>query len=787
MANKLIDKDGKVNTENLRKKREKQQEIFATIDSYTATLEKMPELVDVGLNFLNADSFSYSDTPMGFLIKILSVIGVSEDKLKEWITDILVKALPAVEIGVKGFLLANIKSIISCEFDPRIPWYVRKKTGDSVYIDLVRNPKAFKRGIKIGLSVIDPEGILDLSPFTEPGLNHYFGQSEDVNEDSNSKISKLARADDFNAFLWYVIHKGRQNPIAVSLESDGIFFYNGVEYIATTKYGVATSMKGVIFLTCPITKEFIVGTTFCDEGDPKEVLICIEKGDGYNVLVPLSSDWNSCNWYVDKTQYYKNNIKDNGIERDYFDEKGVCNLMYTNVGDYQGSAVVKPPVWLDYLRFTILPKPAVIIPSINKDENTKEVKANWRIVKLLFDEDGTPNSKGKYSLPGESAIKYVASDNEITKYAIEGTVVEFNTKTGEYKLDTPETGVKSLVECYPGLTVYEFNYDYIMGMRLFDAKVVCERLFQSATNSRYTFGTSINLNRQKDKSNYPFLSGKQKITEIVRKILEEDNDDDELKDCFYKFSNKEYDEMLEKTAKLKYNQSPYTEGYADGQVIDMSAAEKILLTYPKDGTIEEQKKVISMALDAACAAINKSTNNNQDKTSSPSISFLTNIFQQLALCLTDCIMSPKILMLLYVNNELMNDCGDMVTTEQLMTICKNVVTSLIKEVRDLIMQKILDYIIEFLTPLVLKMQAFIASEQFAAYMAVLRLLLSWFNAGAITLTRLNSVLSSIMSKFKSGNYEGENYEISGVLDNVNYADIFGDDFKDIAPIINNCL
>ena len=786
MANNLIDKNGKVNTEGLRKKREKQQEAFASIDAAMAILEKMPDLVDVGLDFLNADSFTFATNPMDFLFNILKALGVSEEKLKEWITDILVAALPAVEVGVKGFLLSNIKSIISCEFDPRIPWYIRKKAGDSVYIDFVRNPAAFERGIDIGLNVIDPEGILDLSPFTEPGLKYYFGQSEDVNEDSNSKISKLARADDFNAFLWYVIHKGRQNPIAVSLDSNGTFIYGGTEYTATTNNNVATTMKGVIDLMCPTSKEFIVGTTFCDFGDPREVLICIEKHDGLNVLVPISSDWNSCNWYVDKTQYYKNNIKDNGNKRDYLNEKGICNLMYTDIGDYKGSAEVKPPAGLDYLRFTILPKPAVIIPSVNKDKNTKEVKANWRFVRLLFDEDGTPNSKGKYSLPGESAIKYIESDDEHIRYSIEGTVVLFNTKTGEYELENKELGAMSLIECYPGLTVYEFNYDYIMGMRLFDPKVVCERLFQSATNSRYTAGISINLNRQKDKSNYPFLSGKQKITEIVKKILE--TDEEELNDCFYKFSNTEYDEMLEKTAKLKYNQSPYTEGYADGQVIDMSSVEKIMVTYPKDGTIEEQKKVISMALDEACNAVEKSMiPDSQGKKASVRISFLTNILQQLALCLTDCIMSPKVLLLLLINNELMNDCGDMITTDQLMTVCKNVVTSLIKEVRDLIMQKLLSYIVEFLTPMVLEIQAFIASEQFAAYMAVLRLLLSWYNVGAISLARLNSVLSSIMSKFKNGNYDGANYELSGILDDVNYADIYGDKIKDTAPIINNCL
>ena len=52
MANNLIDKGGKLNKENYNKKVEQQQETFAKIDAAMAVLEKMPELVDVGLNFL---------------------------------------------------------------------------------------------------------------------------------------------------------------------------------------------------------------------------------------------------------------------------------------------------------------------------------------------------------------------------------------------------------------------------------------------------------------------------------------------------------------------------------------------------------------------------------------------------------------------------------------------------------------------------------------------------------------------------------------------------------------
>ena len=788
MANNLIDKEGKLNQKEYEKKVKKQKETFAKIDATMAILEKMPELADVGLDFLNSDSFTLAANPLEYLFNILKALGVSEDKLKEWITEILTVALPAIEVGVKASLLANIKSIISCDFDPRIPWYLRKAVGDSVYEDVVHIGEGgsyYERGYDISLNSIDPEGMLDLSPFTEPGEKYYFGQSEDVNEDSCSKIAKLARADDFNAFLWYVVHKGnRQNPIAVELGENNQFTYNGKTYTLD-----GPTFKGVCNMICDNGDEFIEGTTFCDKNDPKEILICIEKTPGNNRLVPISSDWKSCNWYVDKNNYYKNNIVNKeGYKRNYANEKPICNLSYTDLADYKGSSV-KVPYDINNLRFTILPKPAVILPTSYKVNylNDSDTKTSWRVVRLLFDADGTPNNRGKYSLEGVPKMVEGTGTAENVEYDCNGVRINFSTKTGKYSLKN-ESDVSKLIECYPGLTIYEFNYDYIMGMKLFDTKTVCNKVLASATNSKYTANFSLTINKQKIKANYPLISAKQRVTEIVRKILE--SDEEEYNDCFYTFSNDEYAELLRKTEELRYHQSPYTEGYGDGQVVDLSDAERILADYPVNGTLEEQKDVVNRAIEAACATLEDTLlPEYQSKKSSVKLNFLTNIFQQLALCLVDCIMSPKVLMLIEINDMLMNDYDDVeypLTTEHLVQLAKNLITSLIKELRDLIMQKILDYIIEFLTPMILELQAFIASEQFAAYLAIIKLLLGWFNKGLITATRLNAILSSILSKFKSGNYDDENYEIPSIIDDINYADIYASDLPQSEPIINNC-
>jgi hypothetical protein len=71
-------------------------------------------------------------------------------------------------------------------------------------------------------------------------------------------------------------------------------------------------------------------------------------------------------------------------------------------------------------------------------------------------------------------------------------------------------------------------------------------------------------------------------------------------------------------------------------------------------------------------------------------------------------------------------------------------------------------------------------------------LLSWYNKGVETVGRLNSILSSMISKIK--NEYGSNAEygditeidLPSILDDVNYADIYPSDLKDKEPVNNNC-
>lgn len=195
-----------------------QREILALIDAILAMTEKNPNDNSIGINV--------SLNPFEFLMDII-MKKVTFEEMLDWLVNILTVSLPIIEFGVKGVLLANLKATIDCNNDPRIPNWIRKNGIDG-------------EGMYFNLGGIDFMNMMSVSPLSEHGNVHYFGtktyyvidgDSEDghkyfsrslacvscvkqgISMSKIRKISecdnvyKLARANDFNAFLWFIVHK----------------------------------------------------------------------------------------------------------------------------------------------------------------------------------------------------------------------------------------------------------------------------------------------------------------------------------------------------------------------------------------------------------------------------------------------------------------------------------------------------------------------------------------------------------------------------------------------------
>ena len=774
--------------------KEKQSNAISIIDAINAI-----NLVNNSIKLFMAPPKNISfvaNNPLMFIIELLNHIGVTTETLKKWLVDFLIGTLPIIEMGVKALLLANLKKRISCSSDPRIPAKYRK------HHSLNDENNTNTNGIYVSVDAIDIFDKLSISPLSDEGRELYFGTTGVEN------AYQFARAYDFDAFLWFVMHKAKfANSTTIEFGNDNdkykdlqgffntVFNSSGVDGLSllsdvkvkfdfikptgdnqnkgskilpgnTFKY-----VNGNIISMCinakyattfantdvePITQEAF------DNGLLKPNFV-LYKYITENELVPVSDDWKSANWYgylnLFKSfgSYY---AKDGIINRDYSKEKAICNIQYfENAIDKDNAS---DPIGRKFL-VSILPKPFVHKPH--------QGEPLWRFIRLLFDYDGSPNKKGKYSIKNEDFIEiecepgYVCYQGE--KNGVIATI-RVDKKTGEYRFsninsyeDLAKLANLFLIECYPGLTVYEFNYDYIMSLRLFDPKVVAASLIKAALNT--DLGISINFSIEK-------AERQEMIRQIIKNVIE--NNESEAMDCFYNFSNDKYERLnrIAEEKRLHINRvgdSTIKSNYENVQ--------NILNEYDDNATLETKTDVLTRAINSASVEASNGIENASDK-GQVEITFICNIIQNLLNAIVDGILSPKVLMLLQVNQKIMDSEIDKSifktslksVEKQLLDEMSDIILGVIKEVIDMVCTELLNMLLKQLEPLKNLMIDLVANEKAKRYREMIQ-----------TIIKNCDFLPFDFSLF------GNQFD-NTVITNVDYADIDRNEKAIDKPKTNNC-
>ena len=103
-----------------------QEETMASIDTAKALVDKVLTIMEI--NIVDPSiALTFSANPIGFLIQLLKHLGVTREEIELWLTEFLIAFIPFLETAVKAILLTNLKNMISCSVDPRIPEKYRKQ------------------------------------------------------------------------------------------------------------------------------------------------------------------------------------------------------------------------------------------------------------------------------------------------------------------------------------------------------------------------------------------------------------------------------------------------------------------------------------------------------------------------------------------------------------------------------------------------------------------------------------------------------------------------------------
>ena len=801
------------------------RQVNGSIDGIQKAIELLPFWDD-----LNGSWTFELVTPIGYLLQLAQALDIM-DEVKDFLAKTITWSLPAIEVGVKGIILANLTQCLSCSTHPFIPDYMRsmyyketfnvsaptletkvvektvegegeddKKTKKKVEFILNKGEFSFEQtpvfgsGVTIPESSIDYDNMLSHSPFAKWDKKHefvdysemYFGTTDPKDKEKKLSPFMMARAEDCNAYLWFVKNRGYfkdvvnvSTPSDVTKEKDTHL----LGFISIPNGSVGGSLKKVtngtgVRYTDSMSLSIVSDVQFDDSGNATEMKLLPVSSNSTNTNKP------SINWYCNSELAWTNNLTEYSKKaRDYTKDRPIYSLTYSG-GNFT---------------FKILPKPLIHYPIMISrgqeekylDGSTYPCEDGWnekltQAKKILFDEKGKPQKTsmkgGRFTVSpvinGKKIERLrVSHDNHDYVYRLykakdvfsgtpvsptpgEPEVVLYYTQEGNYSLRkyNNSTGslepagsvipdellAKYLYECYPGLTIYQFNYDYIMGMRLFDSNVIMTRLMNQLFN--LNVDTKITADQ---------IAAREEIREMVRRVI---NSSEQTDNCFFSFSNDEINRLTQDAINKRKN--PHTHignTQLDDESIEMlqSAMQGVFNSSNKGG----QKDAVNSAIDAGIATATKFI--PSETKYGASATFLEDLCVELILQIVlNSLMTPKVAMLLQVNKELMGQSATLdVNFETLLKSMINLIYSIVKEIVTMLLQ-----------------------ELFELIMAKLEEVLAMFGVAVLTeyLDYYTELIKEIITQ--CGFRIGMGNNNSGI-DNVNYADI---DEATSTPSPDNC-
>lgn len=263
-------------------------------------------------------------------------------------------------------------------------------------------------------------------------------------------------------------------------------------------------------------------------------------------------------------------------------------------------------------------------------------------------------------------------------------------------------------------TLIEFNYDYIMSLKLFDSKVVAAQLLDQLVGL-----LNIHLNLS-----YARQLIKNETLKMVKDIVE--SDDLVVSDCFFTFSNEDYDKMLQK-AEMNRSRLFTIDGEENSTVIiDPTTILDSLNGISQNATQQEVQSIIEGSLTEISGTISDTSYEQTGKVNfGVRMNFIENLLNHLACVITLSVLSPKVYLLILINLKTLGRETNF-NLQDFIAMFKQLIASIIRAVRDHLIQYLIDELMKILSSLATDVAARIAVEQAAYYTRLIKRLIDCF-------------------------------------------------------------
>lgn len=299
-------------------------------------------------------------------------------------------------------------------------------------------------------------------------------------------------------------------------------------------------------------------------------------------------------------------------------------------------------------------------------------------------------------------------------------------------------------------TIYEFNWDYLRSIKMFSSRVLLADMLATLLNGSLLKGLNINFTLDQEYT-------EARINAFIEKAFE--TDDLDVEDCYFNFSNEDYNTMLADTISRRYNAKQLSDTVGSGAYYDIDSVINNINDINTAATQVEYFNAIKKTVNQI--ALSGTTGGQSIKFGATADwrAWLKNILKALVMPLVKQVLSPKVMLLFIINFQISGliNLDDFIKDGTFDT--KALLDLLLKKIEGLLLS-IIKYIIEKVTMLLLEL-----------FMEYVKPLLIEFSA-IILLEALNDWIRWLNEALKCiPNFKLNSLKGTNVLDEVMYADI----------------
>lgn len=662
-------------------------------------------IIDAALAILNkypniettntALSFNTSTNPFPFLMDCFKS-SAGYNILINILSKFIMTGLPAVEIAVKGVLLSNIKNILSCSINPFISE------------DILRD------GIVFELPQIDISDTLRYSPLDEKVGKYYyfdnFNENEELDEVTNKYVKKLIPKQidelkytrDFNCLIWYMKNIASFREVWGQKKDENGNISNNIEGSKTywnNEKNKCRKDAGIVTL----------------EFNERVQGLRNSEGNGMSIQTPYS---NCLHVFIGNVKE-KNDTEINATQQNFIENANNFSILRNEIEKIENE--------IKYYE--------------KEKEDCKLARKKNKITQEKYEENIQD-----FNLK-INGLKKQLTEKDKEGQSLKKEKEEVIKKLRQIHTKLEKDNYRSIKEnYYYKHTLAEFNTDYVMSLRLFDSKVVAAQLLDSLMGL-----LTINLDLT-----YKQQLIKNEIKKMVQMVVE--TDDSVVDDCFFTFSNEDYNAMLEK-AELNKSKLFSINGEQNMDfTIDAESILESLNEINEDAIRSGNTTVIEHALTEISKTLSTPNYEETEKLNfGVQMNFIENLMNNLAYVIASSVLSPKVYLLILINLEILGRDTNF-NLEGFIGQFKQLIVSLIRSIRDQLLEYLVNELMKILGNIATEIAVKIGIEQAQYYTRLIRKIIDCFKRKG---TRLD-------------------FDV----DNVDHADIISEELTE--PKNNNC-